>query len=406
MDFFKPIVQDFMSLLQAFFLNIKNSLRSFFIYPDPEYTLEFILFALFVFVIVDQLYYFWFVYGRLIFYKEPKWESNGEAVSVVICAKNEYLNLKENLPKILNQNYPNYEVIVVNDASDDLTGELLEEFEYKYPKLKIVTIKENLNFFSGKKFALSIGIKSAKNDLLILTDADCTPNSEYWIKKMIEPFCDKEVEIVLGYSPYIKRKGLLNALIRLDTLQIAMQYLSYALRKKAYMGVGRNLAYRKTLFLENNGFISHYKVSSGDDDLFINQVANKKNTRIQIHPDSFIFSEPKRNYIKWINQKRRHLTTVKFYKPKFKFRLGKLAFSQFLMFGLLTVLLILDYFVYWVFGLFFLRVVSQLIIFKRVKKLLKYQSIILFTPILELILFLNHLLLSASNMMLKQNKWK
>ena len=225
-------------------------------YPprNPNFRWNLFCWWFFALVIIDQLLYFWLFYSKLGFSKTPSCKRNTEAVSVVICAKNEYSNLKKNLPQILNQDYPDFEVILVNDASDDYTHELLEDFERKYEKLKVITIKENLNFFSGKKFALSIGIKSAKNDLLLLTDADCYPNSPNWIRHMADPFSDPETEIVLGYGPYEKKPGILNAIIRFDTLMVAVQYFSFALKQKAFMGVGRNLAYRKSLFYKNGGF--------------------------------------------------------------------------------------------------------------------------------------------------------
>lgn len=375
-------------------------------FPQPALTFEFIVFCAFGLIIIDQLYYYWFVFAKLAYYKPPKWRSKKEAVSIVICAKNEYSNLKKNLPKILNQDYPDFEVVVVNDASGDYTHELLEDLDREYSHLKIVNIRENLNFFSGKKFALSIGIKSAKNDLLLLTDADCYPNSNQWISKMTEPFTSKKIEIVLGYGSYETKKGLLNALICFDTIHVAMQYFSFALKRKTYMGVGRNLAYRKSLFLKSKGFISHYKLMSGDDDLFINRVATKTNTRIQIHPDSFTFSEPESTYLKWMNQKRRHLSTAKYYKPRFKFILGKYAFSQLFMYGFLCTLLILNFHILWVLGFFLVRLINQYIVTKYCMRQLNQGKLLLYSPILELILFLNHFLLSISNVISKQNKWK
>jgi len=375
-------------------------------YPQPAITFDFILFCAFGLVIIDQLYYYWFVFAKMAYYEAPKWKQNKGAVSVVICAKNEYSNLKKNLPQILEQDYPDFEVIVVNDASNDYTHELLDDLSREYSRLKIVNIRENLNFFSGKKFALSIGIKSAKNDLLLLTDADCYPNSKHWISKMVEPFTSTKVEIVLGYGPYETRGGILNALIRFDTIHVAMQYFSFALKRKTYMGVGRNLAYRKSLFLKSSGFISHYKLMSGDDDLFINSVATKKNTRIQTHPDSYAFSEPESTYGKWMSQKRRHLSTAKYYKPKFKFLLGKYAFSQLLMYVFFTTLLVINYHILWVLGLFLIRLISQFVITKKCMDHLKEHDLLLFSPLLELMLFLNHFLLSASNVISKQNKWK
>lgn len=245
--------------------------------------------------ILIQLFYYWGIFSRLAFYKFKNQARKTQAVSVVICAKNEYHNLKENLPIILEQEYPDFEVIVVNDVSDDETYYLLKVLSDKYPHLKIVNFVDNVNFFSGKKFPLTIGIKSAKNDIILLTDADCKPHSMKWIEQMQEQF-HSGTEIVLGYGKYKEEPSFLNKIIRFDTLQIAIQYLSMALAGKAYMGVGRNLAYRKNLFYRQNGFINHYKVKSGDDDLFVNAAASDKNTKIMISSDSHTISTAKKHF--------------------------------------------------------------------------------------------------------------
>ena len=199
-------------------------------------------------------------------------------------------------------------VVVVNDASDDETIFLLEDLARQYSHLKIVTITQDLNFFKGKKFPLAIGIKSASHDHLLLTDADCSPAGKDWIRSMASGFSEGR-EVVLGYGKYTEQPGFLNKIIRYETAFTALQYFSLALWGMPYMGVGRNLAYRKKLFIENRGFTSHYNVSSGDDDLFINKVANKKNTAVQFAAGSYTLSAPKTTVRSWWNQKRRHLTT-------------------------------------------------------------------------------------------------
>ena len=231
--------------------------------------LPLIIAGVFATTFVVQLVFYWAFFWRLGRYRNKVMERKPTGVSVVICAHNEYHHLKESLPLILEQDYPDFEVLVVNHSSDDDTHYLLNELEERHPHLKIISIKEDLNFFSGKKFPLSIGIKSAKHDMVLLTDADCKPASRYWIRQMQSAFTPK-TEVVLGYGPYNRSPGLLNKLIRFDTAHIAIQYLSYALAGIPYMGVGRNLSYLKQVFYKNNGFISHYRIRSGDDDLFIN----------------------------------------------------------------------------------------------------------------------------------------
>lgn len=371
----------------------------------PEFSLFFILFSLYVLVTFDQLIYYWVFFRRLAFYKPPRKGRIVDGVSIIVCAKNEYYNLEKNLPILINQDHPNFEVIVVNDASDDDSLELLKAMEREYENFKLVNIPQNLNFFKGKKFPLSIGIKSAKYEVLLLTDADCTPSSDQWVKKMTAGM-KGEKQIVLGYGPYKKTSGLLNYLIRFDTLHVAVQYLSYSLSRLTYMGVGRNLAYHRSLFYEAKGFMSHYNVSSGDDDLFINRIATKTNTRIEIDPSTYCYSDAKQSFQVWFSQKRRHLSTGKLYKQKYKSLLGKYAITQLLFYSLLIPLIITNFNFIIVISLLAVKIFSQLFIFKRCMNALSEKGLLLAIPFLEIALLLIQIGLSFSNLLTKQSKWK
>ncbi len=289
--------------------------------------LSFFILTIFVLAWVIQMAYHWILFRRLAFYKKRNKSCTYEPVSVIVCARDAYEYLLDLIPVLTKQDYPEYEIVLVNDCSQDQTEEYLKDLARNNPKINLVNLTQNLNFFQGKKFPLSMGIKSARYDLLLLTDADCVPNSDQWIKEMVNAY-DKDTEIVVAYGPYFERKGLLNKLIRFDTLYIAMQYLSLALAKKPYMGVGRNLSYRKSTFLKNKGFISHYNIPSGDDDLFISQVANKKNTDVYIDSVNRVESEPKRSWTTWIRQKKRHYSTGVKYKPQTNRILGFLLGSR------------------------------------------------------------------------------
>lgn len=330
--------------------------------------------------LLAQLAYYWGIFARLAFGHHEKENSSTElpAVSVVVAARDEYHHLKKNLPALLSQDYSDFEVIVVNHASKDETTEYLKEMQQTNPHLKVINIEQDLNFFHGKKFPLSIGIKSAKNDILVLTDADCKPVSNQWVRQMAQKY-DTNTEIVLAYGPYEKEKGFLNKVIRYDTFMVAMQYLSYALAGMPYMGVGRNLSYRKSLFFKNHGFISHYDVSSGDDDLFVNQAANSKNTKVVINDQSFVYSEPKHHWKDWFIQKTRHFSSGKKYKRKFKWLLGGYNFSlAFFYLGLLGMLLTKTWLPV-VLGAFLIRFLSQLIIHHKILKRLHESQLLLFS---------------------------
>ncbi|MDY0077782.1 MAG: glycosyltransferase [Bacteroidales bacterium] len=383
------------------------------------FSVGFALFVVFILAFLIQLVYYWFVFGRLAFYRLKNRgdaaSSKQEAVSVVISARNEFHNLEQFLPLILKQDYPDFEVVVVNDCSDDESSEFLDQLARENKKLKVVQLTQSLNFFQGKKFPLSMGIKSAKNDLLLLTDADCYPENDQWIKQMMQAYQPK-TEVLLAYGPYEKKPGLLNKIIRFDTLHIAMQYLSLALIGKPYMGVGRNLSYRKSLFLMNKGFTSHYKISSGDDDLFISQVAKKRNTDVLISAENRMISIPKKTFSAWVRQKRRHLSTGFYYTFSIKFLLGMYAGSQLLFYAGFVALLVVTPFViinphpYIYYGtvvfVFLLRLISQWIVFSKAGQKLGEKGLFWIYPWAEIFFVIFTPLLAVSNSLAKKPKWK
>lgn len=252
-----------------------------------------------------------------------------EPVSIIVCAHDEEENLKELIPKLLGQDYESFEVIVVNDRSNDNTYDFLLQETKNDTRLKMVNVKNTPDHVNSKKYAITLGIRAAANEWILLTDADCRPRSNQWIRSMTEKF-ESTAQIVLGFSPYLEKSGFLNLFIRFEAFITALQYLSFASFKNPYMGVGRNLAYRKSLFLEKKGFNNFLHVLGGDDDLFVNQHATGKNTRWQIAGDSLIFSIPETSWTSFFYQKIRHLSVGKHYKFKHKVLLGLFHASWFI----------------------------------------------------------------------------
>ena len=272
--------------------------------------------------VLVQLFFYGFVFSRLAFGRsESEYETKSggkwQAVTVLICARNEAENLRRFLPYVLQQNYPDFEVVVVNDGSTDNTAAVLNDLAKNNTRLHIVTLNDDRQQrqLKGKKYALAAGIKASRNDILLLTDADCKPESDDWVALMAQAFEQESCEVVLGYSPYAKQGGFLNKLVQYETIYAAMQYLSLAILGMPYMGVGRNLSYRKKLYSKGGGFDNHGKLLSGDDDLFVNRMANKHNTKVSIHRSSFCTSIPPTSYGKWVRQKSRHVSTGKHYAP-------------------------------------------------------------------------------------------
>ena len=327
-------------------------------------------------------------------------------ISIIICAKNEAENLKANLPQILSQEYSNFEVVLVNDSSTDNTLEIMKNYKAKHNNINLVDVKTNETFWGNKKYALALGIKVSKNDFLVFTDADCVPNSNKWLAHISGNFSNQK-SIVLGYGAYSKKRfSLLNKLIRYETVLTALQYFSFANLGMPYMGVGRNMAYRKEVFYNNSGFNNHMSIKSGDDDLFINEVGNNTNTAICYTKDSFTVSEPKTSFRAWILQKRRHISTAKFYKIKHKFLLGLFFTSQLLFWILGALLLILSHNWQWIAALIGLRFVVQMLCFGLTAKNLNEVDLIILSPILEIFLIITQLSIFIANLISKPKHWK
>lgn len=308
-------------------------------------------------------------------------------VSVIIAAKNEEENLRRFLPEILEQNYPDFEVIVVDDASSDNTEILFEQFKEKYPNFRSSFVPSGTKNISSKKLAITLGIKAAKHDLLLFTDADCYPESNNWIAQMVRNI-QSETEFVLGYGAYLKKNTFLNRLITYDTLFIAMQYMGMAVAGKPYMGVGRNLAYRKDTFFNMKGFSSNLNILSGDDDLLVNKGSNRKNTTVEISKESITWSEPKEKFIDWYYQKLRHLSSSVKYKRKTKMQLGAEPFTRGLFYVSLILTLVSGNFITLMAALFLflMRLTTQLIVVNRTAHLYDERRYYLTLPILDIFL--------------------
>ncbi len=367
--------------------------------------IEIIILALFSIAALIQMIYYLLIFMRFVFYKPIEKPNASDPVSIIICARNEAQNLEKYLPLVLEQEYSEFEVVVVNDCSEDETEDVLKRLMNIYPRLRTTYIRQDEKFTHGKKLALTVGIKSAKNEWVLLTDADCYPESKEWLATMAKNF-SSDKSIVLGYGGYKSKKNLLNMLIRFDTAIIALQYFSFALIGRPYMGVGRNLAYRKTLFFANKGFASHINLASGDDDLFINEVSNNKNVTIEPSFKAHTRSEAKKSFSDWVDQKQRHFSTFSCYKNKDKFLLAleitsRMAFYIFFAWSLYL-------HKYWPAAtlVLFARLLFQLTVFKYTFHRLKERNLFLISPIFDLVLPIINMGIYLSNIISPRRQWR
>jgi glycosyltransferase involved in cell wall biosynthesis len=388
-----------------YLINIADENVNQMVYQHNVYLL--IVFSVFAFAAAIQLFYYLFFYLSVYLQKPSGNEMVKVPVSIIICARNEAENLKNFLPAVLEQDYPDFEVIVVNDCSEDNSYDILGSFKMKYPNLKISTINKDAQFTHNKKLAQFIGIKAAKNDIMLFTDADCQPTSDKWLSRMASNF-DEKTDFVLGYGGYLSEKGLLNKFIRYDSMTIAMQYLGMAIRRIPYMGVGRNLGYKRSVFFDNKGYGPHNHIISGDDDLFVNGNASGKNTKVELREGAHTRSVPCSDVSKWIIQKKRHLTTAPYYKSRDKILLITEPAARIIFYSTFIVLLFFTFLWQYVLAAFGLRLILQITVIALVQKKLNEKGLLFYSLIFDIFSPFINSLLYFSNLLNKpgKNRWK
>ena len=365
-----------------------------------------ITFYAFIVVVAIQLVYYLFIFGKFAFAKAQKSTPKRISISVIVCAKNEGENVAQFIPILAEQDYPDYEIILIDDASSDNTLEIFEEFEKQYSNVRLVKVQNNEAFWGNKKYALTLGIKASKKDYLLFTDADCFPASKDWITTMSSQFTMHKT-IVLGYGAYEKvANSFLNKIIRFETMLTAVQYFSWTKMGHPYMGIGRNLAYKKEEFYNVKGFINHMKIRSGDDDLFINQIATSKNTAICYVPESFTYSQPKTTFKAWFTQKRRHVSTARYYKAFDKIQLALFYVSQLLFLLLAIILLAFQFQWIIVLSLIGFRYIFTWITLGFSAGKLKEKDVMYWFPFIEIVLIFTQLNVFIMNIFSKPVYWK
>lgn len=303
-------------------------------------TVELILLSVTGILLVTQLIYYIGIYNRI--HTRNKANEKGEIhftnelqpLSVIICARNESENLRRYLPSILEQDYPNFEVVVINDGSTDESEEVLSAFEEKYPHLYHSFTPESARYISRKKLSLTLGIKASKHDWLVFTEANCQPVSDQWLRLMARNFTPR-TQIVLGYNGYERGKGWRHKRIAFDSLFTSLRYLGFALAGKPYMGIGRNLAYRKELFFKQKGYSTHLNLQRGEDDLFVNQIITEDNLRVETDKNSVIRMKPIERYKDWKEEKISYLATSSYFHGMQRYLLGFETCSRLLFYAAL-----------------------------------------------------------------------
>lgn len=361
-------------------------------------TLSLILFPILIISLLLQLYFSFFVHLKLA--KSTLKATITKAkrpVSVIIYSRNQAKSLRSNLPVFLAQNYPDFEVIVIDDCSWDDTEDLLRDFASRYDQLKVVSVAVFDKFRKNKKFALSLGIKAAQHEHLIFSDADCLPVSNKWIKEIQAGFTGK-ADVVLGFARYEKTQGPFNMFIRYESFFSALNYLSFALKGISYGGSGRNMAYLKSLFFSGKGFASHMQLSFGHDDLFVNQHAGPENVAVVINPISQIsVSNPVQLKLYFKEKLHQMLATFRF-KTSDKLKLSTQALSAMLFYTALIGLMVLHFDWKIVLAIYLLRLFTQFAVYFKIFNRLGYPELKWWFPLLDFIYYIYVLALGITTL--------
>ena len=356
--------------------------------------------------IINSLY-FLFIFVRLSYFRhkikeKPQFTNTVIPISVIICAKNEGETLFHSIEAIASQDYPNFEIILVDDHSSDNSLSIMEKLTKYYDFIHFFSAPDQIKDAPGKKAALAYGISKAKNKLLLMTDADCQPASKNWIQLMVNQLQNKE--IVLGYGPTSKKPGLINRFFQFETFITAVQYFSYSLANIPYMGVGRNLLYKKSLFEKSNGFKTHLELASGDDDLFIQSVADQHNTSICLKPEAFMYSEGPESFRQFIKQKLRHSSTSYNYSWLHKILLFLFAFSHLSFYIMISFLLIVN--LKFALIIYFPFITVRWMILWPIMQKLNENNLKLIFPILDFIFAVYILIMAILSPFANTNQWK
>ncbi len=371
---------------------------------------------LIVFIICTavQLAIYGLVFARLIAYRDPlpaasRANASDDAqlppVSVIVCARNEGPNLRINLPLLLGQDYPDWELLVVDDGSSDGSSEWLAGQAQIQPRLKVLRVEENQKAGPGKKGALALGIAASRHSILLLTDADCRPATPQWIRHMASQY-DERTDIVLGYGAYELRPGFLNRVIQFETLHTLVQYAGWTLAGMPYMGIGRNLSYRKSVYQRVGGFTTHQHWPSGDDDLLVNAAAVPGRVALCLNPAAWTLSAPVEEWKDWVRQKSRHLSTGVFYRPLHRLALGAYSLSHFGCYASFLVCIALCSSIPLVLGLFTLRLLLQAIMFQRLGKRFERPELWHFSTIFDFLTVLYYARFVHSTLVPKPPIWR
>lgn len=322
--------------------------------------------------------------------RTPTTSNNKQGVSVIIVTNNSADALKTGLLQILEQDYPLFEVVVVNENSTDDTEFVLYVLKKNYSNLTVINLGRNDNNFESYKFSLSIGIRSAKYSYCLLTNVSCTPQGYNWLDKMMEPVNNNnQCKIVTGMVSREKSKyGLLNAIVRYDESLSCVNLISYTNLGNAYTSCGMNMIYEKDFFISHGGFIAQYTKMCSQEDYFVHRFSNKKNTATVVDNEAKLLLPPINSFGTFCRTKFATSLSHKALKGSSKVLLATLPLSSFLFYVLLGILFFFSF--PWQYILIFIvaKWISQIVFSTKQRRKTSAKKIVWVAPFMEIFFFL------------------
>ncbi|MBR6904753.1 MAG: glycosyltransferase [Bacteroidales bacterium] len=298
---------------------------------------------LFGVITLIQLVYYYVIYGRFAFHrKKSALGFRDIPVSVVIVVRDDAALAVQNLPLLLEQQYSSYEIVIVNDRSrDEHSLQAIREYKDRFPNIKLVDLSTAVSTSRGKKMAISMGVKCATYDHILLTSPDCKPASRLWLSKMAQNFQFQQ-RIVLGYNTFEKKKGIYSHFLHFDNLISAVQYFAHALMHSTYRGDLNNVAFVRPLFYKQNGFIAYNHLLYGEEDIFIHRASTPNNVAVEFDPDAVTLQQHSPSYGYWRLHKVSLFFTRKFNSLKNRILLSGYELTNLLFYGILALAIVIS----------------------------------------------------------------
>lgn len=217
-------------------------------------------------------------------------EESSEGISVITVGRNAIDDLRSLIPSVIAQKYPRFELIVVDDRSFDNTAVFLKSIQRNYPSvLKVVTIPEDTTYpWPGKKFAITMGVKAAQYERIVLLDTSALPLSENWLSDVASAFGRKGADMVLGYNFYKKGQRAVSSFFAASSFLFSSDAMAWARIGLPFKGEGSNFGFTRTMFFSGSGYMNNMRIPAGEADFLLGDYSGGTNVSVMVSRHSFV----------------------------------------------------------------------------------------------------------------------